>query len=125
MLKLDIIKKGIGITLLVLSMSYGVEGIAISLVATNFIATVINIAPNRRILNYGYMAQLMDIGRNAVLAVFMGIIVYYIGLLPISAFPMLIAQVVLGVGFYIGVSIITKNESYYYALTIIRQAFNK
>lgn len=125
LLKLDIIKKSIGIILLLISMNYGVEGIAVSFVITNLISTVINIAPNRRILNYGYGAQLVDIGKNSILAIIMGIIVYGLGLVPLSAFLTLFIQIFVGVGFYISVSFLTKNESFYYALGIIRQAIKR
>lgn len=121
LLKLDVLKKTIGILLLLVSINYGVEGIAISLVITNVISTIINIAPNRRILNYGYAAQLIDIGKSGVLAVIMGIIVYSIGFLPINAFPLLVIQIIIGVGFYVGASYFAKNESFIYSLQIIKE----
>lgn len=121
LLKLDVLKKTIGILLLLVSINYGVEGIAISLVITNVISTIINIAPNRRILNYGYAAQLIDIGKSGVLAVIMGIIVYSIGFLPINTFPLLVIQIIIGVGFYVGASYFAKNESFIYSLQIIKE----
>lgn len=125
LLKLDVLKKTIGIVLLIISMNYGVEGIAISLVITNIISTFINIAPNRRILNYGYKAQFVDIGKSCVLAVIMGGVVYCISFLSIPALPMLLLQLFVGAFFYIGVSYLTKNENFIYSIQIVKELRNK
>lgn len=125
LLKLDVLKKTIGVILLIISMNYGVEGIAISLVITNIISTFINIAPNRRILNYGYKAQFIDIGKSCVLAVIMGGVVYSISFLSIPAFPMLLLQLFVGAFFYIGVSYLTKNENFIYSIQIVKEFRNK
>ena len=125
LLKLDIIKKLIGLGLLLFSMNYGVEGIAISLVVMNIVSTFINIAPNRRILNYSYAAQFIDIGKSAAVAVLMGIVVYFVGFIDIPVFPKLVLQVCVGVAFYIGFSIITKNESFSYLLTECKSYLKK
>ena len=125
LLKLDVLKKTIGVILLLVSMNYGVEGIAISLVITNFISTIINIAPNRRILNYGYRLQFTDIAKSGALAVIMGCVVYCVSFLPMSAFPMLMLQILVGVCFYIGISYLTKNENFIYSLQIVKELKNK
>ena len=120
LLKLDVLKKGVGIFLLIVSMNYGVIGIAISLVVTNVFSTFVNIAPNRRILNYGYSAQLLDIAKSAILAIVMGIIVYGVLYLSISPVITLIIQVTAGVLFYLGASILTHNDSFYYIFDLIK-----
>lgn len=125
LLKLDVLKKTIGVVLLIISMNYGVEGIAISLVITNIISTFINIAPNRRILNYGYKAQFVDIGKSCILAVIMGAVVYGVSFLSIPAFPMLMLQLFVGAFFYIGVSYLTKNENFIYSIQMVKKLRNK
>lgn len=125
LLKLDIIKKAIGIVLLLISMHYGVIGIAISLVITNFISTIINITPNRKILNYGYKAQIFDIGKSAILAVIMGVIVYAISFIHLPSILVLMIQIAVGVGFYILASVLTRNESFVYAVNLIKSYTNK
>lgn len=125
LLKLDVLKKAIGIILLLISMHYGVIGIAISLVITNFVSTIINITPNRKILNYGYRAQFLDIGKSAVLAIIMGLIVYAISFIRFPSIIVLMIQIVVGVGFYILASVLTRNESFVYAINIINLYINK
>lgn len=119
-LKLDIIKKTIGILLIVISLRYGVVALAMSLVVTDIISTIINIAPNRKILNYGYRQQFLDVFKSAILAIIMGIIVYPISLLGLSNLLTLILQVTIGASFYILASKFTHNECYEYSISLLK-----
>jgi len=121
LLKLDIVKKGIGILLLLASVHLGVTAIAISLVITNLISTFINIAPNRKILAYGYRMQLSDIWHSGIIAVIMGGIVYAVSFLPINYYLMLAIQIVVGVTSYILISMVSHNENYEYIIGMIKK----
>lgn len=120
LLKLDIMKKSIGVILLIISIPFGVFWIAISLVVTNLISTIINIAPNRRILDYGYKMQFFDIIGNLILAAVMGVVVYVVSYLPIPDIFLLISQIITGITMYICLSFITKNEEYRYCIRILK-----
>jgi O-antigen/teichoic acid export membrane protein len=120
LLKLDVLKKGIGLGILFLSIPFGVKGIAISLIAVYFISMVINIAPNRRILDYGYLAQFKDTGKNILLALVMGACVFPISFIKIPTIVLLFLQVVLGVAVYGGLSFLLKNESLYLAIELVQ-----
>lgn len=125
LLKLDIVKKGIGVALLLYSMQYGVVGIAVSQAVSNLIATVINIAPNRKILNYGYGAQLADVGKNLLLAVVMGAAVYPIAFLAMPSVVTLILQIAGGVAIYLGGSVLLKLDSFTYGLSLAKSMLKK
>lgn len=114
LLKLDLLKKGIGIFLLIVAMPYGVEAIAWSYVGFNVISTFINIWPNKDILNYGYIEQFRDLGANLLVGITMGIIVWMISLLPIGYFTMLVIQILAGLTSYVLISRFMKVESYSY-----------
>ena len=114
LLKLDLVKKGIGVALLIASMSYGVEAIAWSLVLTNVIATVINIYPNKDILKYGYVEQFKDLAGNMLLGAVVAGIVWLITLLPIGYFPMLVLQIIVGLSLILIFSELLKLDSYKY-----------
>lgn len=116
LLKLDLVKKAIGISLLIISAYFGIIWIALSLVATYFISMIINIAPNRKILNYGYMEQFKDVFGNMFLAVLMGIIIYPISFFQINNFLVITIQIICGAAIYIGLSILLKNESFFFTL---------
>ena len=119
LLKLDILKKGIGIALLLISMRYGVVVIAWTYVLTNIIATFINIYPNRDILKYGYREQFRDLAENLVVGVIVFLAVWLLTLLPIKALPTLVLQCLLGVALFVGLSKLFKVDSYDYLKQLI------
>lgn len=123
LLKLDLLKKGIGIILLLLMMPYGVEAIAWSYVALNVISTFINIYPNKDILKYGYMEQFRDLGSNMIVGILMGVIVWSLTLLPMSDYIILPMQLVVGFIIYILLSKLLKIESYSYIMKLANEQF--
>lgn len=125
LLKLDLLKKGIGILLLIIAMPFGVEAIAWSYVGFSIVSTIINIWPNKSILRYGYIEQFKDLGNNLIGGIIMGVVVWTITLLPISYFPMLFLQIIAGVLMYIVVSKLFKTESYSYINQLVCDQINK
>ena len=78
-LKLEIVKKCIGVILVVLAMNISVEAIAICMLLNSIFSQIINAYPNGKILGYGYMKQLMDIFPTLLISSIMGIVVWVIG----------------------------------------------
>ena len=120
-LKLEIVKKTISIAILLAFMRFGVVAIAVSSLVYSVLATMFNAAPNRKLLGYSYFEQVKDIMVPFVLALLMGMAVYPIALIPMPAILTLLAQVVTGALFYVGVSAIFKLEPYCYIINTIRQ----
>lgn len=114
LLKLDVIKKTIGVLLLIASIPFGVVAIALSMMVTNLIATAINVYPNREILNYGYREQFLDLWDSLLLALIMGVCVYLVSFIDLPYWVMLAVQIVLGAGLYILMSVLFKNKSFIY-----------
>lgn len=112
LLKLDIVKKGIGLCILLISMNYGVFWIAFSLVLVYFISMLINIAPNKRILDYGYTDQAKDFVKNLIPALIMGACIYPISFFSFPLLHVLTLQVIAGVVLYVLISTVLQNESY-------------
>ena len=125
LLKLDIVKKSIGLVILLVCMQFGVIWIAWSLVAVYFISMVINIAPNRKILDYGYIAQFKDVIKNMIPAIIMGACIYPISFLKLRPIITLIIQIPLAVGVYVLLALIMRNESFHYLWGIIRKKLFK
>ena len=125
LLKLDVIKKIIGITILVICMNFGVKWIAISLIAFYFISMIINIAPNRKILNYGYSEQFKDVFLNIALAFIMGGLIFPFSFLKLSPLILIIIQVMSGVTIYFFLSLIVKNSSVMFLLQIVKSIYRK
>lgn len=119
-LKLEIIKKVIGMALLLSTMWFGVMAMAYSLLVSSVLSQIINSWPNRKLLNYGYLEQLKDILPGIILAVVMGICVYPVQWLGLSDIITLCIQVPLGMIIYIIGSKIFKLESFEYILDMIK-----
>lgn len=120
-LRLEIIKKVIGLTILAISLPLGVYAIAMGQVLSGIISTFINAYPNKQILSYSYKEQLTDIMPSFFISVIMGVIVYSINYLTISEWQILILQVGAGTAIYIGLAKVFKNESYGYLLETVKQ----
>ncbi len=120
-LKLEIIKKVIGVTVLIITAPLGVMVMAYSLLVTTVISSFVNAYPNKKLLDYSYFEQLKDILPSFLLSGFMAIIVYAIGLLNINMLLLLIIQVILGVVLYFGLTKLFKIECLEYILELLRK----
>ena len=119
-LKLEIIKKCIGLTLLLITMRISVLAMAFSLLISGVCSLIINSWPNRELFNYKMEEQIKDILPNIIMALVMGAVVYVIGLVDLPVIVRLIMQIVAGIAIYSFLSRITKNDTYYYCLGLIR-----
>lgn len=119
-LKLEIIKKIVGLILLVTTMWFGVMAMAYSLLVSSVASQIINSWPNRKLLNYSYIAQLKDIMPGILLAVFMGVCVYPIQYIHIPVILILAVQVIVGAVIYILLSKGFKLECFEYLLNTIK-----
>lgn len=125
LLKLDILKKSIGLALLLLAMPFGVEAIAWSYFGFCFISTIINIYPNKSILKYGFLEQFTDLGGNLWVAIIVGIFVWLISLLPFNDITLLSIQIIVAVILYLLICKVIKVESYMYLSQLIGELLKK
>lgn len=109
-LVMEIIKKAVGVTLMLSTIFISVEAMAYSLLVSTLLSTIINAYPNKKLLNYSWAEQMKDILPNIGLAVLMGIPVYLIQFLPLPTILLLILQIIIGFAVYFGASKIFKFE---------------
>ena len=124
-LKLEIIKKVVGLTILLSTMWFGVMAMAYSLLLGSVLSQIINSWPNKKMLNYGYLEQVRDFAPGILLAVIMGICVYFIGYISLSVIFKLIIQIVSGALIYIAGSAILNLEEFQYLLGMIKSFMKK
>lgn len=124
-LKLEVIKKVIGLIVLVCTMWFGVETMTYSLLFTNVISQIINAYPNRQLLGYSYIDQIKDILPSIAMALFMGFCILAVELLNLGAIATLMTQIVLGIIIYIWLSIIFKVDSFYYLMDMVKEIKNR
>lgn len=120
-LRLEIVKKVIGILLLFSTLWISVKALAWSLLVSNVISQIVNSWPNKKLLSYSYLEQMRDILPNIGLALIMGIVVWTINFLKMNDLITLIVQIMVGVVVYIGLSVITKNEDFKYVYKIVKK----
>ena len=124
-LRLEIIKKIMGIAILLSTMWFGVMAMAYSLLLSSVLSQIINSWPNRKLLGYGYLEQVRDFAPGILLAVAMGICVYLIGYISLPTIVTLGIQILAGATFYIGISAILKLEEFEYLLGMIKSFLNR
>lgn len=120
-LKLEIIKKIVGLLSIIITMKHGVLAMALVGVPTSIICLFINAWPNKQLLQYNYFEQIKDIMPSFLLAVFMGSIVWIIGCIDMSKTLLLFCvQIPVGAIIYILGSILLKYKEFYYILDKIK-----
>lgn len=124
-LRLEIVKKVVGLVLLVSTMWFGVMAMAYSLLVSTLTSMVINSWPNKRLMRYSYLEQMKDILPGILLAVLMGCCVYPIQWLGLPDIVTLLLQVPLGALIYIGASAVLHLESYEYLMDMVRPFLKK
>lgn len=124
-LKLEIVKKIMGLTILLLTMHWGVMIMAYSLLLSSVLSQIINSWPNWKLLNYNYWEQIKDILPGILIAIFMGLCVNLVALLHLSDVVTLLIQIPIGAIIYIGASVIFRLESFAYLWNMIKSLSKK
>jgi len=123
-LRLEVIKKIIGLIILGISLQFGVYAIALGQVISGIISTFINTYPNKELLYYSYKEQWIDIKPSLLLSIVMGSIVYSFNFLYFAAWKILFLQVAVGAIIYIGLSKILRVENFNYLINTIKEFVN-
>lgn len=113
-LKIEIIKKILGFLILLSTMWIGVKAMAYGMLVSSVMSQLINSWPNKKLLNYKYSEQIKDILASIVLALLMGIGVYFVGYLHLPYTIKLLLQIGVGVLIYVGGSALFKFEEFEY-----------
>lgn len=124
-LKLEVLKKIVGLVFLISTMWFGVKVMAYSMLLSSLFCQLINTWPNKRLLSYSYIEQLKDILPSILLAIGMGVVVYFVGMLPVPTLPLLLFQVACGVVIYIAGSALLRLEPYVYLQEIVKPMIQK
>lgn len=123
-LRLEIIKKIMGLIVLGVSLPFGVYAIALGGIFSGLIGTFINAYPNKELLNYSYKEQWLDIMPSLLISLIMGGIVYLFNFSNILVWQILILQIVSGGIIYILLAKIFKIESFTYLVGTMKQLIN-
>lgn len=126
-LKLELIKKAYGLVALILATVCFDSPIAIALtgIVTCLIGCVVNASPNKKLVNYSYFEQMLDILPSFLASAVMLVCVLAVQLLNLGSVLTLLVQVVVGVVVYVLISIICKLSPYKLMLAAVKGLLNK
>lgn len=122
-LKLELIKKAIGISALAAAVFFFDSPIAIALsgALTTLTSCFINAYPNRKLIGYSYWDQMVDIFPSLMLSLIMLGAVLSVGMLSLPPVLLLILQVVCGVAVYALLSFVTRISPFRMLLGLLKK----
>ncbi len=123
-LKLEVIKKIIGVISLIITIPFGIVTMVAMKIIISIISIFINAYPNKKLLDYSIKEQLKDIAEPFILSTIMLIVIYIMNYININIYILLILQVIIGILIYFGISYIIKSENLAYILQILKEKFN-
>ena len=106
---IQITKRLIGIALILFGIRFGIYGLLWAVASVAYIGFIINTIVNKKLINYGLLRQIGDVGVCLLIAVVTGALTYGFGLL-LHCHPYLtmLFQIILYVGLYISIAKILK-----------------
>lgn len=124
-LKLEFIKKGVAISILLISILGGIWGICIGQALYSIVATILNSFYTKRLIGISYIEQLKDYGKVLVYAFVPFILLF----MTLSGFNNCIIQMLLMILFYVSlyssINIVLKTNFYLYSKEIIGKFYKK
>ncbi len=124
-LKLEIIKKSVAISILIAALPFGLVGLCVGRSSYGIIATVLNMVYTRKFIDLSILGQMKIITPSLLLSLLMAACSYGITLLQLNNGIQLALGVVVGMLFYIGVALMLKMDSINYLLEMVKTKFFK
>lgn len=126
LLKLELWKKPAFLLLLIIAVKHSVMAVALTMPLYAIYAAIVNMWPNRKLLNYRITEQLRDQMPAVLLSLSCALVALPIRHLFIeSKFLIMVLQTLICVFIYLIGSIIFKVETFYYILNTIKEYFKK
>lgn len=119
-LKLEIIKKIVGVTTLIITIPFGLYIMMLGRCVSTVISSFINAYPNKKLLGYSYKEQIIDIMPSMLLSLAMAAVVLSVELLRLGSLLTMLIQIVIGVLFYIAAAKLFKLECFEYVVNLIK-----
>ncbi len=126
-LKLEIIKKIVGVLAIAIAVWGFSNPIAIALTGTisGLINCFINAYPNKRLIGYSYFEQMKDIFPSLVIALIMLAVVLAVEKIGMGIWLTLTIQIVVGCCCYIGLAALCKLQPYIWCMDILKKIRSK
>ena len=120
-LRLEILKKALGILILLLSLRYGIVAMLLLKALDEFLCTFLNAWPLGRLIGYGILKQYRDMLPGALCSCLMGAAVWRLNRLSLPAPVLLPVQIAAGAALYALFSWLWNRENFRYLLELFRK----
>lgn len=124
-LRLNVIRRLIGISILIVTAFYGPYAIALGQVLSGIIATFVNAHPNKELVDYSYREQIGDILPSLVLSLGVGAGIYQLKWIGLSGLITMAIQLVSAIIIYISFAKVFEMESYAYLMSSAKEFFRR
>jgi O-antigen/teichoic acid export membrane protein len=124
-LKLEIIKKIMGITVLIITLPHGLMVMMWARCINTVISSILNASPNKKLIGYSYLEQIKDMAPSIVLSLVMAGVVWAVTLLPLTPIIQIVIQVIVGVIVYFGLAKLFKLECLDYVLNTVKEVLKR
>ena len=120
-LKLEIIKKTLGVSILILAIPFGIIWMCIGRVIASIICLVINTYYTGKLIDVGFFKQMGDLLPILILSLTMGAAVFGINLFIEDLLLQIITGFSVGIAYYLTISYIFKSKELLYLLSFIKK----
>jgi len=109
--------------MLAVTVPIGIYAMALGMIVTGIIATLINSYPNKLLLDYSFTEQWRDLMPALILSLIMCGVAYSVLFLGLSVWATLVLQIGVGVVVYTGLAWVLGLESFTYVMDTVREYF--
>lgn len=126
-LKLELIKKAMGLVFLAIAVFCFDSPIAIAMtgIFTTLISCFVNAYPNKELIGYAYREQMRDILPSLLISVVMYLLVLQVERLSLNVWLVLFLQILLGITIYVAFSVMFHLEAFEMLLKMAKQIVQK
>lgn len=125
LLKIEFIKKPVFLLVIIFTVRVSPLCVAIGSAIYAFFAMAVDAFPSKKLINYSLWQQLSDVKNSFFMSAVMGGAVWALGLLNLSAGLVLVLQILAGIIIYVLLSLLFKNQDFYYIKNLIAEKFKK
>ena len=120
-LRLEIIKKILGVTMLIITAPFGLMVMCYGTIVNSIIALIINTYYTGKLINVGFIRQMMDLSFTLFLSLSMFFIVYGLTFVFDSHYVQLLVGIIVGVIFFASVCFVKKPQELLFAKSILKK----
>lgn len=120
-LRLEIIKKAIGLTTLFITVPLGLAAMCVGQVCVSLISLVINTHYTGKMIDVGFLKQMKDLLPSFLYSVSMGAVIWFCIKLVPNLWVQLAVGIAVGAAYYLGVSKLTRSPELDYVVQLLKE----